>query len=429
MRRARRRAGTSTRSRRRPSTRSPETELFFVLDTLDYLVKGGRAGRAQGMAAALLNIKPVLQVTGGVIEPFKKSKGTNKAIREMAEHVAERSRKLGPLRIVVVHAVATNLADELSNAIRSAGTDIAEITVDEIGAVIGTHVGPRAVGVGYAPASDPPVSRAGVQRAMRLTALDEPVTAVRFVDGPRAEALARVGVATVEDLLRHYPGRWLDLRTTAPLGSLPLGMEATAVGTVHEVVVKRPRPRLTITEVALVDDSGVLVGVWFNQPVPRSSGSGPGDRVAFAGTVQMEFGLRQMRTPFVERLGSSDDASWLGRILPVHPATEGLSSNWIRRLVAEALDQYGDLPDPAPGRAARRARTRPARRRDPRDPLPGGPRGARRRAAPARLRRAARHPTGHGAAAPRRRRRARGPRTRDRRTGSGARCSARCRSS
>jgi len=191
------------------------------------------------------------------------------------------------------------------------------------------------------------LSPSGSQRAVRLAALDEPVTAVRFVDGPRAEALARVGVSTVEDLLRHYPGRWLDLRTTAPLGSLPLGMEATAVGTVHEVVVKHPRPRLTITEVALVDDSGVLVGVWFNQPYIAQRFRA-GDRVAFAGTVQMDFGLRQMRTPFVERLGSSDDASWLGRILPVHPATEGLSSNWIRRLVSEALDQFGDLPDPLP---------------------------------------------------------------------------------
>jgi ATP-dependent DNA helicase RecG len=191
------------------------------------------------------------------------------------------------------------------------------------------------------------VSRAGAERAMRLTALDEPVTAVRFVDAPRAEALARVGVRTVEDLLRHYPSRWLDLRTTAPLGSLPLGVEATAVGTVHEVVVKHPRPRLSITEVALVDDSGVLVGVWFNQPYLQQRFR-PGDRVAFAGTVQMEFGLRQMRSPFVERLGSSEDASWLGRILPVHPATEGLSSNWIRRLVSEAIDQFGDLPDPLP---------------------------------------------------------------------------------
>jgi DegV family protein with EDD domain len=129
-----------------------KTELFFVLDTLDYLVKGGRAGRAQGMAASLLNIKPVLQVTGGVIEPFKKSKGTNKAIREMAQHVADRSKKTGPLKIIIIHAVAQNLADELGNAIRSAGTDIAEMANDEIGATIGTHVGPRAVGVGYMPA-------------------------------------------------------------------------------------------------------------------------------------------------------------------------------------------------------------------------------------------------------------------------------------
>ena len=129
-----------------------KTELFFVLDTLDYLVKGGRAGRTQGMAASLLNIKPVLEVTGGVIEPFKKAKGTNKALREMAEHVAARSRKLGPLKIVVINAVAENLADELGNAIRSAGTDIVDISVDEIGSVIGTHVGPRAVAVAYAPA-------------------------------------------------------------------------------------------------------------------------------------------------------------------------------------------------------------------------------------------------------------------------------------
>jgi|SRR5450759_696472 len=131
---------------------SAKTELFFVLDTLDYLVKGGRAGRTQGMAAALLNIKPVLQVTGGVIEPFKKSKGTNKAIREMAEHVAERAKKLGPLKVVVIHAVAESLADELGNAIRSAGTEIAEMSYDEIGSVIGTHVGPRAVAVAYMPA-------------------------------------------------------------------------------------------------------------------------------------------------------------------------------------------------------------------------------------------------------------------------------------
>jgi len=189
--------------------------------------------------------------------------------------------------------------------------------------------------------------RPAAGRAARLAAHDRPVTEVRFVDPTRAEALGRLGIDTVGGLLRHYPARWLDLRTSAPLARLPLGQEATAVGTVHEVVVKRPRPRLSITEVAITDDTGVLVGVWFNQPY-LAQRFRPGDRVAFAGVVQMEFGLRQMRSPFVERLGSADDATWLGRILPVHPATEGLSSNWIRRLVAEALEEFGDVPDPLP---------------------------------------------------------------------------------
>lgn len=128
------------------------TRLFFVLDTLDYLVKGGRAGKAQGMAAALLNIKPVLEVKDGIIQPFKKSKGTVKAIREMAEHVADEAKKLGALEVVIIHAVAENLADELANAIRSTGTPIESISFDEIGSVIGTHVGPRALGVAYKPA-------------------------------------------------------------------------------------------------------------------------------------------------------------------------------------------------------------------------------------------------------------------------------------
>jgi ATP-dependent DNA helicase RecG len=184
-------------------------------------------------------------------------------------------------------------------------------------------------------------------RAQREAAWSAPVTVVRYVDGPRAEALARLGVHTVEDLVRHYPSRYLDLSTTAPLSSLPLGQEATAVGVVHEVTVRRPRPRLSITEVAITDDSGVLVGVWFNQSYVAQRFK-QGERVAFAGRVVMEYGLRQMRNPFIERLGTSSASTWLGRILPVHPATEALSTNWVRRLVAEALDAYGDVFDHLP---------------------------------------------------------------------------------
>jgi len=128
------------------------TELFFFLDTLDYLVKGGRAGKATGLAAVLLNIKPVLEIRGGILEPFRKSKGTRKAIAETSAHVAERSKVLGPIDIVIINAVAPELAHDLGRAIVRAGTNIASVTHSEIGAVIGTYAGPGAVGVGYSPA-------------------------------------------------------------------------------------------------------------------------------------------------------------------------------------------------------------------------------------------------------------------------------------
>lgn len=170
---------------------------------------------------------------------------------------------------------------------------------------------------------------------------------MRFVDARRSEALARLDIATVGDLVRHYPFRYLDLTAVADMRTVPAGVEATVVGHVHDINVKHPRPRLTITEVALLDDTGALIGVWFNQPhIARMFRVG--ERVAFAGTVAFEYGLKQIRTPFVEKLPEDAEGPGIARILPVHRATEGLTTNWIRRLVSEALAQAGDVPDPLP---------------------------------------------------------------------------------
>lgn len=126
-------------------------ELHFVLDTLDYLVKGGRAGKAQALAASVLNIKPVLYLTGGLIEPFKKVKGSRKAYQEMATHVAERQKAVGALKVSIIHAVAPELAKELEDELRAAGFTGEVSHVLGIGAVIGTHVGPRSVGIASIP--------------------------------------------------------------------------------------------------------------------------------------------------------------------------------------------------------------------------------------------------------------------------------------
>ncbi len=173
------------------------------------------------------------------------------------------------------------------------------------------------------------------------------MASVRLVDARRADALARLGVETAGDLARHYPFRYLDLTNTSDLRTVPVGADATVIGRVHEIKVKRPRPRLTITEVAIVDGTGALIGVWFNQPYMEQRFQ-VGERVAFAGTVTFDFGLKQMKSPFVEKLPEDERGPDIARILPVHRATEGLSTNWIRRLVAEALLEVGDQPDPLP---------------------------------------------------------------------------------
>ena len=184
-------------------------------------------------------------------------------------------------------------------------------------------------------------------RIDRLLALDRPVAHARYVDAARSAALAKLGIETVGDLVRHFPFRYVDLSQVASLRDVKAGSDATVVGRVHEVRVKRPRPKLTITEVSIVDGTGVLLGVWFNQPYVQGRFA-PGELVAFAGKVEFDYGLKQIKTPFVEKLGGEDSTDELGRILPVHHTTEGLTSNWLRRLIASAVDDFGDVPDHLP---------------------------------------------------------------------------------
>lgn len=126
------------------------TRLLFVLDTLEYLVKGGRAGKAQGLAAAVLNIKPVLTVNAeGTIEPFKKVKGKKRALSEIAASVAEHAAAHGPVVAAVLHGCVPEEAAELIDEIKGTGADVEIVSSGTIGSVIGTYAGPGALGVGF----------------------------------------------------------------------------------------------------------------------------------------------------------------------------------------------------------------------------------------------------------------------------------------
>jgi DegV family protein with EDD domain len=131
---------------------SESVRLYFALDTLDYLVKGGRAGKAQGLASSLLNIKPVLEMNAeGIIEPFKKVKGRKKALAELVAHITQESQTKGRLRGALLHGCAPEGAAELKALVEASGADIEIESVGLVGSVVGTYAGPDSLGIAYYP--------------------------------------------------------------------------------------------------------------------------------------------------------------------------------------------------------------------------------------------------------------------------------------
>ena len=184
------------------------------------------------------------------------------------------------------------------------------------------------------------------------------VARLRYVNGQREEALHRLGIETVGDLLLHIPRRYLDFTRAYDIESAPLNQVCTIVAAVDRVVEKRPRPRMVVTEVSLVDDSGVLQLAFFRQPW-LSRQLSQGDRLAVMGKVEFSYGFKQMASPHFEKL---EEGSLTGSILPVHPVAEGLSQAWMRRIASTALEAAGCLPDPVPARIRARRRLMPVSR-------------------------------------------------------------------
>lgn len=126
----------------------PKLNLIFVLDTLEYLKRGGRIGGARAMLGTLLSVKPMLEVKHGLVEPLEQPRSRAKAISRLLEIMEERVGKNRPVHASVLHAVSPVDAAELEKELRKR-FDLKEFYMTEIGAVIGVHTGPNAVGLAF----------------------------------------------------------------------------------------------------------------------------------------------------------------------------------------------------------------------------------------------------------------------------------------
>jgi DegV family protein with EDD domain len=124
-----------------------ERGLLFTVDTLEYLIRGGRIGKAAGFAGQLLSVKPILIFDDGEVGPLKRVRGRGKAIAEL-ESVFEKDSRDGPgLHIGVGHAEAAADCDELRRRVQAARPQASLDGVFELGPVIGTHGGPGTLGL------------------------------------------------------------------------------------------------------------------------------------------------------------------------------------------------------------------------------------------------------------------------------------------
>jgi DegV family protein with EDD domain len=123
-----------------------EHKLLFTVNTLEYLAKGGRIGRAAALAGTMLNIKPILTIQDGEVVPLKKVRGAAKAFEEFKRLFEETTTDSPRLKVGIAHAAAPERMTAVWKMVRDLRPQ-AEVEIQTtLGAVVGTHAGPGTVG-------------------------------------------------------------------------------------------------------------------------------------------------------------------------------------------------------------------------------------------------------------------------------------------
>lgn len=126
---------------------APRVEHLFTVDTLTYLVRGGRVSKAKGMVADIMNIKPLLDVREGALNPFDKVRGRKRLFTRMVEIMEERSGGLKDKRIGITYTDNPEDVRKIVELLEERG--VGEILQGHIGPAIGAHTGPGTLAIFY----------------------------------------------------------------------------------------------------------------------------------------------------------------------------------------------------------------------------------------------------------------------------------------
>jgi DegV family protein with EDD domain len=122
--------------------------IYFLVDTLEYLQKGGRIGGAKALLCELLQVKPILTVRDGQVEPYEQQRTKRRALARLVEIVEEQCPKSDDAHLCVMQADAMEEAEVLSADLRSR-MNLSSIPIYELPPAIVVHAGPKAMAVGF----------------------------------------------------------------------------------------------------------------------------------------------------------------------------------------------------------------------------------------------------------------------------------------
>lgn len=192
-----------------------------------------------------------------------------------------------------------------------------------------------------------------------------PIEEIPRVGPQYQKRLKKLGIKTVRDLLFHFPHRYEDFSDIIPISRAEPGKIICTQGEIVEIKnIRTFRKKMYITEAKVGDKSGGIRVTWFNQPYLINTLK-KGDFVFLAGKMVLKNGKKYLSSPayekippqFIESLdvthpppyGKKYDSVHTGRIIPVYPETEGMSSRWLRFIIKPLLTKIkNEIPETLP---------------------------------------------------------------------------------
>lgn len=172
--------------------------------------------------------------------------------------------------------------------------------------------------------------------------LKQSVQFIKGVGPSRVKLLNYLEIYTLEDLITYYPRKYEDRRNVKNIVDLQDGEEALIEAVaLNNVSTVRLRRNMTLSKVAVRDDSGIAFITWFNQPYIRENIKA-GERYKFYGRVSVKNEKIEFNSPVFDKEGENKNT---GKIIPVYPTTRNLNENSLRQITLNALNMIGGTLD------------------------------------------------------------------------------------